>query len=599
MRLQPTPQGFLRDGQPHLIVSGAVHYFRVPPELWRDRLLRVKAMGCNTVETYVAWNFHAPTADQVDFSGWRDLELFLQTAAEIGLDAIVRPGPYICAEWEGGGFPGWLLRDRNLRLRVNDPGYLAHVDRWFDELIPRIARHQASRGGNVVMVQVENEYGSFGDDRAHLEHLRDGLLARGIDELLVTSDGPGQAWLSGGTVDGALATVNFGSRADEVIEMCRTELPDQPLMCMEFWNGWFDHWGEGHHTRPADSAAAELETMLAHGMSVNLYMAHGGTNFGLWAGANHHAEYLEAGLQPTVTSYDYDAAIGEDGRLTPKFHAFREVIGRHLDLAAANEALALVPEQKVLPEARLDLEWRGLVGTDLWQRLDSGGHPHPPTFEDLGLERGALLLKRRTQLSDWPATVKLLGLHDRAWVFCDGQYVGVCDRNDEAPELTLPTSSASGEGRREVDLEILVESQGRVNFGPHLPDRKGILRGVWLSPRFLNGWQVTAWPLEQMAADLRAVASSDALVGEPNGPSVATVTIDVDEPADTYLDTSGLGRGVVWVGDFCLGRFDQRGPQTTLYVPAPLLADGSTTITLLDFEPTGATSIGLVAHPSL
>ncbi|MGJ6980203.1 glycoside hydrolase family 35 protein [Aestuariimicrobium soli] len=612
--LQPTPTGFLRAGQPHLIVSGAVHYFRVLPELWRDRLLRLKAMGCNTVETYVAWNWHAPSSDVVDFTGGRDLERFLEIAADLGLDAIVRPGPYICAEWEAGGFPGWLLADRNLRLRVNDPAYLAHVDRWFDELIPRIAAHQASRGGNVVMVQVENEYGSFGDDRAYLEHLRDGLIARGVDELLVTSDGPGHAWLSGGTIDGVLATVNFGSRANEVIEMCRTELPDQPLMCMEFWNGWFDHWGEEHHTRDAASAAAELDTMLAAGMSVNFYMGHGGTNLGLWAGANHTSSFGDAGLQPTVTSYDYDSAIAEDGRLTDKFHAFREVIGKYLDLTAADEALAQLPEMAVLDEREIALDWRPVVGSPLWQGEGCAvsRHPHPPAFEDVGLERGAMLLRRRTQLSDWPPKLSLLGLHDRAWVFCDGALVGTTYRNDDTQEVLLPSGPGEGAGagsnRREVDLEILVYSEGRVNFGPQQPDRKGILRGVWLSPRFLNDWEVTQWPLEDMGEAFAAVgtdpapdeaAGDEALAG--GGPRVATATIELDHVADTHLDVSALGRGVVWINGFCVGRFDERGPQQTLYLPAPLLRPGTNTVTLLDLEPRepAPATVALVDEPRL
>ena len=242
--LQPTPDGFLRAGDPHLIVSGALHYFRIHPEQWRDRLRRLVVMGCNTVETYVAWNIHQPSREVTTFEGFADLGRFLDIAAEEGLDAIVRPGPYICAEWENGGFPGWILADRNLRLRNRNAAYLQLVDAWFDQLIPVIAQRQAGRGGNVVMVQVENEYGSFGDDKAYLAHLRDGLVARGIEELLVTSDGPARMWLTGGTVDGALGTVNFGSRTLEVLAMAERELPDQPQMCMEFWNGWFNHWGE-------------------------------------------------------------------------------------------------------------------------------------------------------------------------------------------------------------------------------------------------------------------------------------------------------------------------------------------------------------------
>lgn len=469
--LDPTPAGFLRDGQPHLIISGALHFFRVHPELWRDRLRRLVAMGCDTVETYVAWNLHQPAPGVTRFDGAADLGAFLDLAAQEGLDAIVRPGPYICAEWDNGGFPGWLLRERGLRLRTSDPAYLRHVDAWFDELIPVIAQRQACRGGNVVMVQVENEYGSYGDDTAYLEHLRDGLRRRGIEELLVTSDGPGRAWLTGGTVEGALATVNFGSRTAEVLEMARRELPDQPYMCMEFWNGWFDHWGEQHHAREASDAAAELERMLAEGMSVNFYMAHGGTNLGLTAGAN-----VDGALQPTVTSYDYDAPIAEDGTLTAKFHAFREVIARYRDLPPLAEHLAQLgidPRPAAVPARELGIEQTvPLRRSERFTRA-AAQHLTPPAFEDIGLERGLLRLSRDIEIEAEPrrgasaaadgasdgaegsagagagaadmtiAPLALHGLADRAWVFVDGHRIGPVGLGPASAVADGPASSVA------------------------------------------------------------------------------------------------------------------------------------------------------------
>ncbi|GAB2541494.1 beta-galactosidase [Brachybacterium huguangmaarense] len=599
--LRATPDGFLRDGEPDQIVSGALHYFRVHPDQWRDRLRRLVALGCHTVETYVAWNIHQPAPGTTTFEGIADLGRFLDLAAEEGLDAIVRPGPYICAEWENGGFPGWILRDRSMRLRCSDPAYLALVDAWFDVLIPVIARRQASRGGNVVMVQVENEYGSYGDDTAYLEHLRDGLRARGIDEMLVTSDGPARMWLTGGRVDGALATVNFGSRTDDVLAMAAEELPDQPLMCMEFWNGWFDHWGEEHHDRTAESAAEELETMLAAGMSVNVYMAHGGTNYGMTAGANA----VDGILQPTTTSYDYDAPIAEDGALTEKFRAFREVIARHRELPPLEEHLASLGLEATpahVPERAARIE--GTAPLRALGRWTAGGDVHVacPSFEDLGLERGLVLYRRTIEVARTAeggiAPLRLYDLRDRAWAFVHGHRVGplaatgnpqvaaVIELNHLADAL-LPDGAA----RADVTLEVLVENLGRTNFGPMLGERKGIVGGIWQTIRFLSGIEATGFPLEEMGAELAEHARGGDAAGDDALPLVVAASFEIDEhaadgdgPADAWLDVSGCGHGVAYVNGFCVGRYWEIGPQQTLYVPAPVLRAGRNEVTLLELE---------------
>ncbi|MCT1384486.1 beta-galactosidase [Brachybacterium sp. p3-SID1565] len=604
--LEPTADGFLRGGEKHLVISGAIHYFRVHPEQWRDRLRRLVAMGCNTVETYVAWNLHQPDPETTTFTGIADLGRFLDIAGEEGLDAIVRPGPYICAEWENGGFPGWILRDRNLRLRVSDPDYLALVDAWFDMLIPVIASRQASRGGNVVMVQVENEYGSYGDDRQYLAHLRDGLRERGIDELLVTSDGPARMWLTGGTVEGALATVNFGSRTLQVLEMAERELPGQPQMCMEFWNGWFDHWGEEHHTRTGETAASELADMLDNGMSVNFYMAHGGTNFGMSAGANHHGTY-----GPTTTSYDYDAPIAENGRLTEKFRAFREVIAQHRQLPALEEHLAqlgLDAEPAALPAGEVTIDRTvALRGTERFTR-SAEVHPKPPSFEDLGLERGLLRLSRDIEIArndgeDGPsiAPLHLYDLHDRAWVYVDGIYAGAAGADavlgaeaDKQFPATVELAHLAERllpegGHRTVRVEILVENLGRINFGPSLGERKGILGGVWQIIRFLNHWEADPWPLEDMAEELAALASG-AVAVEPGAEDDATLPVlvqasfEASEQKDAFLDVSHAGHGVAYVNGFCVGRYWNVGPQQSLYVPAPVIREGRNEVLLLDLE---------------
>ncbi|WP_203569070.1 glycoside hydrolase family 35 protein [Aestuariimicrobium ganziense] len=578
--IEPTDQGFQRHGEPHLIISGAVHYFRVHPDDWAHRLGLLAAMGCNTVETYVVWNFHAPDPDTIDFTGWRDLSRFLTLAQEAGLDAIVRPGPYVCAEWEAGGFPGWLLADPSMRLRVRDERYEAHVERWFDALIPVVAVHQADRGGNVVMVQVENEYGSFGDDTAHLEWLRDGLVARGITELLVTSDGPGHQWLSGGTVDGATPTVNFGSRTAEVVDMCGRELPGQPMMCMEFWHGWFDHWGEQHHTRDAAEAAGELDTMLSNRMSVNFYMGHGGTNFELWNGANHDGTRI----QPTVTSYDYDAPISEDGRPTAKFHAFREVIAKHRDLPE----LVLPPEPARLLGRQLEFSALGsLQDTALWTREPEHDLPHPPTFEALGLHGGFVQLSRTVGLLDQEYPLRFHELHDRAHTYLDGEPLGSVNSWDESVATNLPG------GRRDAALEVLVESLGRINFGPRLGEGKGV-RGLWYGMRFLNGWQVRTWPLDRMGDDLAAETPAT----HRRLPLLGQVDLEVDEPGVGFIDTSGLGQGYCWVNGFLVGRYWSIGPGSTLHVPAGLWRGGTNRITILELE-NDKPVIGLADEPRL
>lgn len=598
---------FLRDGEPHLIVSGAFHYSRVHPDQWADRLRRLRAMGANAVETYVPWNFHAPAPGVYDFSGAADLERFLDTAAAEDLDILVRPGPYACGEWENGGFPGWLLADPGMRLRTSNPAYLAEVDRWFDEMIPLIAARQYPEGGRVILVQIENEYGSFGDDLQYLEHLRDGLLARGITVPLVTSDGPRMSWLLAGTVEGALPTMNFGSRTAEHLETFAAEFPDTPPMCMEYWHGWFDHWGEQHHTRAPEEAAHELRTMLAGNMSTNFYMAVGGTNYGLWNGSNH-----DGVIQPTITSYDYDAPIGEDGSLSPKFHAFRSIIAEYLPVPEMPADLAVAPP--ALTPRDLPLTTSGVLTCDDLQELSLATAPQvpglrtvtepvpePPTFEQLGLERGMLLLRSEVAHAGGTVPVRLHGLHDRAHVFIDGRLVGIVNRDEGTPE-TLEITAERGVLR----IDVLVESQGRINFGPLLGDRKGILTGVWWGNRFINGWRAYPLALDVVGAAVSALCTQDRPASQADGLSYRQyeLAVGADEAGtDANISTAQRGRGFLWVDDSMLGRFWHIGPQQSLYCPGPLLASaGSHTVTVLETDPSPTVTDGgmsLLTRPDL
>ncbi|MFJ1656224.1 glycoside hydrolase family 35 protein [Streptomyces sp. NPDC088337] len=564
------PDGeLLRYGRPHRVLAGSLHYFRVHPEQWADRLARLAALGLNTVDTYVPWNFHERHRGRAGFDGWRDVERFLRLAQEAGLDAIVRPGPYICAEWDNGGLPAWLTGTPGMRPRSSHGPFLDAVAGWFDRLIPRLAALQAAQGGPVVAVQVENEYGSYGDDHVYLRRLRDALVERGITELLFTADGPTELMLDGGTLPEELAAATFGSQAAEAAALLRKRRRGEPFFCAEFWNGWFDHWGEPHHVRSPRSAAGTLGDILDAGGSVSLYMAHGGTNFGLWAGSNHDGE----SVQPTVTSYDSDAPIAEHGGLTPKFHALRDQLnaltGRPEQPAPADPVL-LAP--RVVPVVR----GAGLLGglEAVSRQADS---PHPLTFEELGQSSGLVLHRAQPKLPEGAIDLTVSGLHDRAQVFVDGVPAGILDR--ETGTLTL-----QGTGRR-VRLELLVENQGRINYGPLLGQGKGILGHVRVGRRMVHGWTTHPLPLDEWSGEEVARAAA---AGDPRGTAgFATARFAVDERADTFLALPGFAKGFVWINGFLLGRYWEIGPQVTLYLPAPLLVPGENTVTLLELERLG------------
>jgi len=333
MTLTTSGNQFMLNGQPFRIISGAIHYFRVMPEYWRDRLEKMCAFGLNTVETYVAWNLHEPRPAEFHFEGMLDLVKFIETAADVGLKVIVRPGPYICSEWDFGGLPFWLLKDPNMQVRCAYPPFIAAVDRFFDALLPRLVHLQSTRGGPIIAMQVENEYGSYGNDKVYLRHLRDGLRARDIDSFLFTSDGPRDRCLQGGTLPELLKTVNFAFDAPDALAKLREYQPDGPLMVTEFWAGWFDHWGEPHHVSAdgSDSIQRSVDTLdeiLAAGASVSFYMFHGGTNFGFMNGANGEPEAYAA----DVTSYDYACPLSESGDPTPRFAAYQAVLKKYVNI---------------------------------------------------------------------------------------------------------------------------------------------------------------------------------------------------------------------------------------------------------------------------
>nr|WP_055501180.1 beta-galactosidase family protein [Nonomuraea pusilla] len=565
MRVFSIDDGSFRlDGAEFRVLSGALHYFRVHPEQWGHRLAMLRAMGLNTVETYVPWNLHEPSPGE--FRRLEELGAFLDAAAAEGLLAIVRPGPYICAEWDNGGLPAWLTG----RPRTSDPEYLAHVDRYLDQVLPPVTERQITRGGNVIMVQVENEYGSYGTDHAYLRHLADGLVARGVEVPLFTSDGAADHYLTGGTIPGVLATVNFGSEPEQAFAALRAHRPDDPLFCMEFWCGWFDHWGQEHVTRDPRDAADTLERILAAGASVNVYMAHGGSNPGTRAGANRAGDQPDGAWRPTVTSYDYDAPIDERGAPTEKFWLFREVLSRYTeDLPDVPETPPLLPPATLNPAGTVPLR----QAMDVLARPEVVS-PVPPTFEELGLEHGLVLYRTTVPGPREPHPLTLREVRDRAHVYVDGRLAAVVERDaDDRPQ---PVAGGF------ATVEVLVESMGRTNYGPLLGERKGLLGGVLHRLQYLHGYAVRALPLE----DVSGLTFEPGTAGEP--PAFFLTTLEVAEPADTFLALPGWGKGYVWINGVLLGRYWDRGPQRTLYVPAPLLRAGTNEIVHLELDRAGS-----------
>ncbi len=581
-----------RAGIPHRVLSGALHYFRVHPDLWRDRIRRIADLGLNTVDTYVAWNFHQLREDRAPrFDGWRDLERFIRIVGEEGLDVIVRPGPYICAEWSNGGLPSWLTA-KDLAIRSSDPAFTSAVARWFDELVPRLAALQAREGGPVVAVQVENEFGSYGDDHAYVRWNREALTERGITELLFTADGPTELMLDGGTLPGTLTTATLGSKPEAARRLLAGRRPDEPFVVAEFWNGWFDHWGERHHVRGVESAVHTLRGIIADHGSVSIYMAHGGTNFGLWAGANE----TKGRLEPIVTSYDSDAPIAENGRLTPKFFAMREALGAREPLRSPEQLPALEP-------ANVPLVHRAGLLTALRAVPAKTTTPRPASFEQLGLDAGMILHTAHPRIPAGEHRLIFTDVHDRALVFIDGTLLGVV--HPDSPELAVP---GTGEV---VRLEVLVENLGRINYGPGVGRHKGLLGPVLVDRRMVQGWQNTPLALQEWSS----VELSDALAAapetgaarptEPSRPTPADTStgfavaeFHVETPADTFLALPGSAHGLVWVNGFLLGRHWEIGPQLTLYCPAPLLHPGTNTVTVLELERLGET-LELRVHPEL
>ena len=559
---------FLLNDEPFTIASGALHYFRIPKEYWRDRLLKLKACGFNTVETSIAWNCHQKNEDAFDFSDNNNIEEFLDIAAELGLYAIVKPGPYICADWEFGGFPWWLLKYDDIELRCMNERYLGFVDKYFDELIPRLANHLITKGGNVILVQVENEYGSWGNDKDYMTYIKNGLINRGIDVPLFTADGIEDHMLANGGVEGALQTVKFAANPTTNFPYLRDFQEKGPLMCSEFWNGWFDQWGYKHYERKPADAAKSLQKIMADDASVSTYMFCGGTNFGFMNGANCDSEY-----KPIVNSYDSDAPLTESGDITKKFELFKKTIAKHIKQTTETTIDPQVPKAKYG-------EITFTHSAELFANIDNLSSAFellkPVPMEKLGQGYGFILYKTFIQgPSDYqPLVIK--DVRDRAYIFVNNDLYAIQTRNDPATIVDICVPEGG------IELAILVENMGRVSYGAELKDPKGITDCVRLGQTYVYNW--TAYPLElNDLSQINFKPDNDMYFYDQ--PTFYKAQFIIDEtPADTFVKLPSFTKGMVFVNGKALSRYWSKGPQLSAYLPAPFLNKGINEVIVFELE---------------
>jgi beta-galactosidase len=555
---------FELDGKPFRVISGEMHYPRVPRAYWRQRFQMAKAMGLNTITTYVFWNEHEVRPGVYDFSGNKDVAEFVREAQQEGLYVILRPGPYVCAEWEFGGYPAWLLKDHATRVRTSDPKFMQPVGRWIARLGKELAPLQIGNGGPIILTQVENEYGSFGNDHGYMKQTEDLLVQAGFTKSqLYTADGPKQ--VPDGSLPNLPVGINFGGDKVGVAEKAFTTLkqfrPDGPFINSEYWAGWFDHWGGKHAHTDTAAEVQNLEWMLQQGYSVSFYMFHGGTSFGWMNGANSDGR---GSYEPDVTSYDYDSALDESGRPAPKYFLFRDAIAKATGVmpppVPSVDAPVKVPEV-VLRES-----------ASLWKNLPKPIHSETVlSMEDVDQAYGYILY--RTSVPAGAAAELVLDeLHSYAMVYADGKLAGKLDRRMQQNHLTLPGRTKA------VRLDLLVENTGRVNFGKEIGgERAGITKQVTLAGSVLKGWEIFPLP---MTAPSKFVYSS----GPCEGPCFQRATMQVAALGDTFLEPKGVTKGMLWLNGTPLGRVWDVGPQKTLYAPAPMLVKGANEIVVFDLE---------------
>lgn len=569
---------FLLNNKPFVIKAAEIHYPRIPEPYWEQRIEMCKSLGMNTICLYVFWNLHEQTPDDFDFSGNKDIAKFCRLAQKHGMYVIVRPGPYVCAEWEMGGLPWWLLK-KEVKLRTQDTYYMERVDKFMAQVGKQLVDLQITRGGNIIMVQVENEYGSYGTDKPYISDIRDLVKKSGFTEVPLFQCDWSSNFLNNALED-LTWTVNFGTGAniDSQFKKLKEVRPDSPLMCSEFWSGWFDHWGRKHETRDGATMVAGLKDMLDRNISFSLYMTHGGTTFGHWGGANNPA------YSTMCSSYDYDAPISEAGWTTEKFWSLRQLMANYL---APGELLTDVPA--LLPVIHIPLITFAQVAP-LFTNL-----PAPKQSEEIKpmeqFDQGWGTILYRTQL---PQLVKagtilqITEVHDWAQVYANGKLLARLDRRQGEFTVTLPALKAG------TQLDILVEAMGRVNFGISIHDRKGITEKVELITKAgatsLKNWTVYNLPVDYTFAKDKHYTKGTA----QTLPAYYKATFTLNEVGDTFLDMRTWGKGMVWVNGYAMGRFWEIGPQQTLFMPGCWLKKGENEIIVLDLKgPQLATIEGL------
>lgn len=583
---------FYLDKKPFIIRSGAIHYFRVPKEYWKDRLEKLKACGLNTVETYVAWNLHEKRQGEYNFTAELDIRTFILTAKELGLYVIIRPGPYVCAELDSGGFPAYIFKDRNINLRCCDEKYLEYVKTWFSRLFKEFKDLQVNCGGNVIAMQIENEYGSYGNDKEYIKSLKAIMEEQGANCLLFTADGGGDdVYVSGGGVDGVYKALTFGTSVKTAFD-CLKGRNFGPKCCMEFWDGWFDHWQEKHHVRSVESLMKEITVFLDEGISFNLYMFHGGTNFGFIAGANMVETY-----NPTTTSYDYGAPIGEYGNYTPFYTALREELLKRDGLLENERPLPSAPQTQNLGKVEL------VESASLFNNLDNLStmvkSTCPLSFADMNMTSGYAYYSveiegkynKGEETNLWGNTsLTICNLNDLGYLYVNGKYKGRYYRNDAKRLHNLNMHDVKGEEfNGKIDVGVFVEGMGGVNYGPFFGEQKG-LGSLMIFKQYVYHFKNWALPMDDL--------SNLNYDGENKVPCFLRGTFKA-EKKDCFIKLDGFTKGFVSVNGKNLGRFWNVGPQKTLYLPGCWLKEGENEIIVFEQEGFKKPQIEIINYPIL
>jgi beta-galactosidase len=559
---------FLLDGQPFQIISGEIHPARVPADYWRHRIRMAKAMGCNTISAYIFWNFHETQEGVYDFStGSHNLSQFITIVQEEGMWLILRPGPYVCAEWELGGIPPYLLRIPDIKLRCLDPRYMAAAEKYMTQLSEVIKPYLITKGGPVLMLQIENEYGSYGNDKNYLLKIRDIWTSLGIDIPTFTGDGPTTKMLEAGTLPGSAVGLDSGSSAED-FALAEKINPGVPVFSSETYPGWLTHWGEKWARADSVKLLNEVKFLMDNKKSFNFYVIHGGTNFEYTAGANSGSK----GYEPDVTSYDYDAPISEQGLATAKYMALRNLIGSYLP-----KGKKLIPVPDPIPVFEVT-PVNMAPFTAIWDNLPKPLiSVKPKTFEEYGQDYGFILYK--TELTGQKSGKLIVtDIHDYATVFLNGSYIGKLDRKEGINSIDIPASDAPT-----PVLELLVEAMGRINYGANIIDRKGITDSVTLEGTTLLNWKIYNLPMDRKYVyDLRSSGKSIKKPGVFFKGNFVLTRAEGNTGADTFIDFTNYTKGIIWINGHNLGRYWNIGPQKRLYCPASWLREGLNEVMLFD-----------------